>query len=76
MAQYVVTRTTTETIGIEVDSMTEASKAVQNGQGDVISIMTNIAVRPRPTAPSSAAAAKAAIGAATAAKGLPIPTTG
>lgn len=51
MPQFVITKTTLETLGIEAASLSEAHKAAQSGGGESISINTTINVRPRPAIP-------------------------
>jgi len=50
MAHFIITRTTIETLGIDVESLAAANKAAMKGQGDTISINTTINVKPRPAA--------------------------
>jgi len=47
MPHYIITKTTIETLGIEVDSLVKANAAALKGQGGTISIQTTIVVRER-----------------------------
>jgi len=48
LSDFVITKTTTETLGIKATSLAEANKAALAGGGDAITASTNIVVRPRP----------------------------
>lgn len=48
MPKYIITKTTIETLGIEVESLAAANEAAHKGQGETMTIHTAFNVRPRP----------------------------